>query len=112
MPFRHESFDAVVCCFLFELLAKDDIQSTLLEISRVLRPGGTFSLALIGQNDEMFNRAYRVASSLVRAFWGRQVEQEIPDMISATGLIIEQDRFLRQTFYPSRVLVARKAPIA
>ena len=37
MPFRDGSFDAVVCCYLFELLSGDDILNTLLEIHRVLR---------------------------------------------------------------------------
>ena len=43
MPFRNASFDAVVCCYLLELLGQDDIRLTLREISRVLRPGGRFS---------------------------------------------------------------------
>ncbi len=109
MPFQDECFDVVVCCFLFELLATEDIQSTLHEVSRVLRPGGTFSLALIGQNVELFNRVYRVAGSLVPAFWGRQVEQRMPEMMEEAGLRMEQNHFVRQTFYPSRVVVAKRS---
>src|SRR5215469_3815488 len=37
LPFRDGSFDAVVCCYLLELLAREDIVRTLREIRRVLR---------------------------------------------------------------------------
>ena len=108
MPFPDASFHAVVCCYLFELLCEDDIRRTLREIHRVLRPGATFSLVLIGQNVEFFNRVYEVAGSLVPAFWGRQVEHAVPDMVSDEGLRLEKNQFVRQGFYPSRVLVFRK----
>jgi ubiquinone/menaquinone biosynthesis C-methylase UbiE len=108
MPFRNASFDAVVCCYLLELLGQDDIRLTLREISRVLRPGGRFSLVVIGQNAKTFNRLYAVCGSLVPAFWGRQIEQSVTNLVTKAGLKIETDQFVRQTGYPSRVLVARK----
>ena len=108
MPFGDSSFHAVVCCYLFELLCEDDIRLTLREIHRVLRPGATFSLVLIGQNLEYFNRVYGVAGRLVPAFWGRQVEQAVPDMVTAAGLRVEKNHFVRQTFFPSRVVIFRK----
>lgn len=107
LPFREASFDAVVCCYLLELLAQDDILRTLQEIRRVLRAGGIFSLVVIGQNVKMFNRMYGLCGKLVPAFWGRQVEHDVPDMIRESGLRITSDRFVRQGFYPSRVLIAR-----
>ncbi len=108
MPFRNSSFDAVVCCYLLELLGQDDIRLTLREIARVLRPGGRFSLVVIGQNAKTFNRLYCVCGSLVPAFWGRQVEHSVSNLINKAGLTIVTDEFVRQTGYPSRVLVARK----
>jgi len=42
------------------------------------------------------------------AFWGRQVERRVPELIESARFEILQDRVVRQTFYPSRVLVARK----
>ena len=108
MPFRNASFDAVVCCYLLELLGQDDIRLTLREIARVLRPGGRFSLVVIGQNAKTFNRLYSVCGSLVPAFWGRQVEHSVSNLVQKTGMKIVADQFVRQTGYPSRVLVARK----
>jgi ubiquinone/menaquinone biosynthesis C-methylase UbiE len=106
LPFQSASFDAVMCCYLLELLSREDIRLTLREIRRVLRPGGNFSLVVIGQNVKMFNRMYVLGGSLVPAFWGRQVESSVPEMIRQTGMRLLTDRFVRQGFYPSRVLVA------
>jgi ubiquinone/menaquinone biosynthesis C-methylase UbiE len=108
MPFRDESFDAVMCCYLLELLSGDDIVVALQEIYRVLRRRGTFTLVLIGQNTEFFNQAYRVCGSLAPAFWGRQVAQRIPELIESLDFRITSDKGLRQGFYPSRVLTARR----
>lgn len=109
LPFRDEAFDAVVCCYLLELLSHDDIIRTLKEIRRVLKPGGTLTLVLIGQNRDMFNRAYRVVGTLVPAFWGRQIEQRVPELLTDVRLRIRSDRVVKQGFYPSRVLTANKA---
>ena len=108
MPFRSESFDAVFCCYLLELLSADDIVSTLGEFRRVLRERGNLTLVLIGQNTAMFNTIYRVLGKVAPAFWGRQVEQRVPQLIESVRFRILEDHTVRQTFYPSRVLVARK----
>ena len=108
MPFRDGAFDAVICCYLLELLGADDILQTLGEMHRVLRSGGCLSLVLIGQGIPIFNALYRLGGSLAPAFWGRQVEIAIPEFMAALEFGIEHDRRLRQGFYPSRVLVARK----
>jgi ubiquinone/menaquinone biosynthesis C-methylase UbiE len=108
MPFRDETFDVVVCCFLLELLAGDDIVRTLLEIHRVLRRRGTLALVMIGQNTEIFNQLYKVAGKLAPAFWGRQVEERIPELIESIDFRIVTDRMVKQTGYPSRIIAARK----
>lgn len=108
MPFRDETFDAVVCCYLLELLAVDDIKIALREFQRVLKRRGTFTLTLIGENTDGFNRAYRVCGRIAPAFWGRQVERRVPEMLESAGLRIIGDSTVRQGFYPSRVLSAKK----
>ena len=108
MPFKNASFDAVVCCYLFELLSRDDIRLTLREIRRVLRADGTFALVVIGQNAQFFNKLYGVCGKLVPAFWGRQVERAVPELVQEAGLRILTTHSVRQTGYPSKVLVARR----
>lgn len=108
MPFRSESFDAIFCCYLLELLSGDDILLTLREFRRVLRDRGHLALVLIGQNTPMFNALYRLGGKVAPAFWGRQVEKRMPQLIESVQFEILHDQGVRQTFYPSRVLVARK----
>ena len=108
LPFRDGSFDAVVCCYLLELLAREDIVQTLAEVHRVLRPRGTFTLVCIGQNAEFFNNLYRVAGSLAPAFWGRQVESRVGDWIRESGFRVRAERAVKQAGYPSRVLMTTK----
>ena len=91
LPFRGGSFDAVICCYLFELLSRNDIEITLREIRRVLRRGGTFSLVVIGENLAFFNQIYKVAGSLAPAFWGRQVENHVVNMMENAGLRVVKD---------------------
>jgi ubiquinone/menaquinone biosynthesis C-methylase UbiE len=108
MPFKSESFDAIFCCYLLELLAGEDIVSTLGEFRRILRPNGKLTLVLIGQNTAVFNAFYKVLGKIAPAFWGRLVEQRVPELIDSMRFEILHDQMVRQGFYPSRVLVARK----
>lgn len=108
MPFRDGAFDAVVCCYLLELMGGEDIMRALGEIHRVLRPNGRLALVLIGQHVPAFNALYRIAGGLAPAFWGRQVETAVPDAIADFDFEVEHDRKVQQGFYPSRVMIARK----
>jgi len=108
MPFRSDSFDAVFCCYLLELLSAEDIVCTVRELRRILRDRGNLTLVLIGQNTAAFNTLYKVLGKIAPAFWGRQVEQRLPELIESVHFQILEDRLVWQTFYPSRVLVARK----
>ena len=108
MPFRDGSFDAVVCCYLLELLSPEDIVRTVEEFHRVLRHRGRMTLVMIGEDTALFNGIYKVLGKVAPAFWGRQVEQRIPELIEASDFRILSDQVVRQVFYPSRVVVARK----
>ena len=108
LPFPDYSFDAIVCCYLLELLSQEDIVLALQEFHRVLRPNGTFTLVCIGQNAEIFNGIYRVVGTLAPAFWGRQVDERVPQMIRACSFHLRDWRQVRQSGYPSRVFVAEK----
>jgi len=108
MPFRDATFDAVFCCYLLELLSGEDIVRTIGEFHRVLRRRGQLVLVLIGQNKAAFNGVYRVCGKVAPAFWGRQVEDRVPELVEASDFRIVRDAKVRQIFYPSRVLLARK----
>lgn len=108
MPFRDSSFDAVVCCYLLELVGPEDIVRAMGEIRRVLRPNGQLVLVMIGEHVPAFNILYKVGGKLAPAFWGRQVETSIQEAIGCQNFEIRHDRRVQQGFYPSRVMIARK----
>jgi ubiquinone/menaquinone biosynthesis C-methylase UbiE len=108
IPFRDETFDAVVSCYMLELLSTEDVVRTLREMHRVLRPGGRVALVLIAQHDAVFNAWYRFIQSVAPAFLGPQMESTIPELLDGCEFRLEHDRRVRQTCYPSRVVVARK----
>jgi ubiquinone/menaquinone biosynthesis C-methylase UbiE len=108
MPFRDASFDALVCCYLFELLSAEDIRLTISEFKRVLRTDGILTLVVIGQHRRGFNSLYKICGRLVPAFWGRQVERSVPELLESNSLEIVSDHTVKQLFYPSRVFTARK----
>jgi ubiquinone/menaquinone biosynthesis C-methylase UbiE len=108
IPFRDATFDAVMCCYLLELLTAENIAIALSEFRRVLKPGSIFTLVLIGQNTALFNQAYKVCGKIAPAFWGRQVDARVPQMIENSHFAIIGERTVRQGFYPSRILCARK----
>lgn len=105
LPFRGATFDAVVCCYLFELLSAEDIRRTLAEVRRVMKPGARFTLVVIGQQAAIFNRLYRVCGRLAPAFWGRQVDESIPAVLAAARFRMVSEKTVKQGFYPSRVMV-------
>jgi ubiquinone/menaquinone biosynthesis C-methylase UbiE len=108
IPFRDETFDAVVSCYMLELLCEEDIVRTMREMYRVLRPNGRVALVLIGQDVPAFNAWYRFISSLAPAFLGPQMEATIPELLDICDFRLEHDRRVQQSCYPSRVVVARK----
>lgn len=108
LPFRESAFDALVCCYLLELLPNNDIVAALQEFHRVLRSRGTLTLVMIGENTGLFNQVYRFLGARAPAFWGRQVERRMPELVEASDFRIVSDRMVRQSLYPSRVLAARK----
>jgi ubiquinone/menaquinone biosynthesis C-methylase UbiE len=108
IPFRDGSFDAVVSCYLLELLAEADIVRTMREMHRVLRPGGRVSLVLIGQHGPAFNVWYRFISQFAHGFLGPQMESAIPEFMAACDFRMEHDVRVWQTCYPSRVVVGRR----
>jgi ubiquinone/menaquinone biosynthesis C-methylase UbiE len=110
LPFRDECFDAVFCCYLLELMSRNDILLSLREMRRVMKTDGTLALILIGENNsKWFNWLYEIAGSLVPAFWGRQVQEQGAELLRAAGFRIVEERLVKQSGYPSRVLKIVKA---
>ena len=108
LPFRDDSFDALVCCYLFELLSEAHMLEAMDEMGRVLKPGGRLGLILVAQSESAFNLLYRTCTLVAPAFWGRQVSSVMPDLLRSRDFEIETATKIRQLYFHSRILVAKK----
>ena len=108
MPFPAGAFDALFNCYLFCLLSPDDIQRTIAEFHRVLRPGGKLLMVNDGEGGRAFNAIYGSLGYVVPSFWGRQVAAQVPRFLEDGGFRIRHHEVVSQTFYPSAVILAER----
>jgi ubiquinone/menaquinone biosynthesis C-methylase UbiE len=108
LPFRDASFDVLVCCYLFELLSEEHMLEAMDEMCRVLKPGGRLGLILVAQNASSFNLLYKFCTLIAPAFWGRQVSSVMPELLRSRDFEVETATKVRQLYFHSRVLIARK----
>lgn len=84
LPFRNATFDACVATFPSRFVLE---RNTLDEVSRVLRPGGTFAIVLSGYTDDwpLRRRPIRLA---LRLFYGQRDAERLPaaDLIAHPAL--------------------------
>lgn len=76
LPFRDESFDAVVCGFGVRNV--EDLRACFEEVRRVLRPGGTFAVL-------EFFRAERALTRFFHNVYNRQVLPTVGGLLSKDG---------------------------
>ena len=108
LPFADTSFDLVVCCYLLDLLPRDDIPLVLSELKRVLRPGGRLVLAdmTIGERathrlwDALYQRGI-VLTANCRGVLAAPVLKEL-------GYHSVEREYLSQMLFPTEVVVARR----
>ena len=105
LPFRDDSFDAVFCCFVFELIDGAYVEDAIVELRRVVRPGGVASIVIIPDDKSFSSRLYQACGRVVPAFWGRRVETELLELFARHGFHERRSRRVRQTGYVSRVVV-------
>lgn len=108
LPFADTSFDLVVCCYLLDLLPRDDIPVVLSELKRVLRPGGRLVLAdmTIAERathrlwDALYQRGI-VLTANCRGVLAAPVLEEL-------GYHSVEREYLSQMLFPTEVVVARR----
>lgn len=104
LPFRDNYFDAVFCCFVFELIDEAAVEDAVAELRRVVRPGGVVSMVIIPEDTTFFSRLYQTCGRIVPAFWGRRVEKELLEIFARHGFHVRNSRRIQQTGYVSRVV--------
>lgn len=87
MPYSDHEFDVVFCSLFFHHLSTQDKRSALMEIRRILRPGGSLKVCDWGRPKNWFS-AWRF--SLVRILDGFEVTEDnyngrLPELIAESG---------------------------
>lgn len=94
LPYEDNFFDVVVA---WQVLAYNSLQSfeeTMIEISRVLKPGGLFIGSMTAVNDITHVMSEKVGDFLF--------ESKVPNQIGATCIIVDKQEI--QQFFPNKVL--------
>ena len=106
LPYPDACFDLLVSCYLFELLADADMSTAAAELRRVIRPGGKLLLTSVSQSRPGFNFLYRAGGIAIPTFLGRQVANAMPRVLTAAGFRLTHRETLRQSGYPTDIMVA------
>jgi len=85
LPYPDESFDVVLTSLVLHHLTREDKARALREVSRVLRPGGSFHAADFGKPQNALMRSLAIVSELLEETKDG-VEGRLPEMFRAAGL--------------------------
>ena len=109
LPFADSSFDAVLCCYMLDLLAEEDIRGVLGEFQRILKPGGRLSALVMAEQARLFNTiwmwGYRHAPALVG---GCRPVNLVP-LFDSQGWRLELHERLTQCGFRSELFLTRPA---
>jgi hypothetical protein len=62
----------------------------------------------VAQTASSFNLLYKFCTLIAPAFWGRQVSSEMPDLLRSRDFEIETATKVRQLYFHSRILIAKR----
>jgi ubiquinone/menaquinone biosynthesis C-methylase UbiE len=109
LPFADSLFDAVLCCYMLDLLAEEDIRGVLGEFHRILKPGGRLAALVMGEQARVFNAiwmwGYRHAPALV----GGCRPVALAPILKAAGWRLDLHERLTQGGFRSELFLARLA---
>ena len=106
LPFAANSFDLVFSSYTLDLLSASDIQRTILEIRRVLKPSGRLLLVHLGLGNPWFDRLWIFFYWLVPALLGGCRPIRLAAYLSEAGFAVLEDRRITQWGIPAEVILA------
>jgi ubiquinone/menaquinone biosynthesis C-methylase UbiE len=106
LPCRSGSFDIVFSAYLFDALANQDSETTLLEIRRVLKPSGRLVMLHLSASSFWFNLFWRTLYWIVPNLLGGCRPIEIAEGLAQAGFRVSEVRRLRNWGMPTVVILA------
>lgn len=86
LPFADASFEAVVSILFLGVLEPDDVQTALLELTRILAPGGRIVVASLKFTNPLFERLWMLTYNTVPDLVGKVRPVDIDPFIEVAGL--------------------------
>jgi ubiquinone/menaquinone biosynthesis C-methylase UbiE len=106
LPFADGTFDAVVSCYLLDLLAEEDIARALVEFRRVSKPAGRLALASMAKQGRLLSALwmpiYRAAPVLV----GGCRPVDLAPLLASAGWRVRSEETITQAGFRSVVILA------
>ncbi len=108
LPFADRSFDLVFSSYLLDLQSAPDIERTLREMHRVLRPRGRLVLLHLSGGNPWFDRIWRIAYWVTPSLLGGCRPLRLATHLPAAGFAVLETRRITQSGIPSEVILARR----
>lgn len=107
LPLASKTFDALLSCYMLDLLAEADIRDTLEEFRRVLKPGGRLVLVNMSQQAPVFNAVWMWVYSHFPNLVGRCRPMDIGKLLVSGGWRVEHRELISQCSFRSELFLAR-----
>ena len=108
LPFAARSFDCVFSSYLLDLQSAADIEKTLREWYRVLRPAGKLVILHLSAGNLWFDRIWRIAYGIMPTLLGGCRPLRLAAHLPAIGFSVLENRRITQSGIPSEVILARR----
>jgi ubiquinone/menaquinone biosynthesis C-methylase UbiE len=106
LPFADGTFDAVVSCYLLDLLAVEHIGRALAEFRRVSRPAGRLALASMAKQGRLLSALWMPIYRAVPALVGGCRPVDLTPLLAGAGWRVRSEEIISQGGFRSAVILA------
>jgi ubiquinone/menaquinone biosynthesis C-methylase UbiE len=86
LPFREGAFESVVSLLFLDVLGREEVREAMLEMSRVLAPGGRIIVASLLISNKLVRQGWNLAYKLIPELVGRIHPPTVEEHFDAAGL--------------------------
>jgi ubiquinone/menaquinone biosynthesis C-methylase UbiE len=106
LPFAGGTFDAVVSCYLLDLLAEEDIARALEEFRRVSKPVGRLALASMAKQGRLLSAVWMLIYRAAPALVGGCRPVDLAPLLASAGWRVSSEEVITQGGFRSVVILA------